>query len=327
MKKITLIFIIILLIACSEAPSTQQHPTEQTSLFKILFCPQDNCEREMIAYINQAKIVECAFFDLQLADLTNSIAKKEHKIIIHNTYEKHLPKNNIKNLNYKLSKGKKLMHNKFCILDNTVVITGSMNPTVRGNTKNNNNLLFIASPALAINYQAEFDEMWEGQYSGGPPVPYPKIIINNNKIENYFCPEDNCKTHILPLINNATSIRFMTFSFTDKDIANLLIRKRHTANIKGIHESSRTNMKYEQYQNMQKLGMNIKGDNTSATFHHKVFILDNKIVITGSYNPTSNGNTANDENVLIIHNKEIANQYLKEFDRLWNDLERLVHVG
>jgi phosphatidylserine/phosphatidylglycerophosphate/cardiolipin synthase-like enzyme len=119
----------------------------------------------------------------------------------------------------------------------------------------------------------------------------------------------------------------MTFSFTDKDIANLLIRKRHTANIKGIHESSRTNMKYEQYQNMQKLGMNIKGDNTSATFHHKVFILDNKIVITGSYNPTSNGNTANDENVLIIHNKEIANQYLKEFDRLWNDLERLVHVG
>ena len=76
-------------------------------------------------------------------------------------------------------------------------------------------------------------------------------------------------------------------------------------------------MKYEQYKNMEKLGIELKGDNTTATFHHKVFILDNKTVITGSYNPTSNGNNGNDENMLIIHNPDIAKQYLDEFERLW----------
>tara|TARA_Y100000310_G_scaffold268875_1_gene281755 strand:+ start:345 stop:1313 length:969 start_codon:yes stop_codon:yes gene_type:complete len=317
MKIIPLLTLLILITACSTANNTSSIPTEHSTLFKVFFCPQNNCEQQMINYIDQATVVECAFFDLQLEDLTNAIADKQHKLLIHHSYEKHLPKNPIQKLTYKLSEGKKLMHNKFCILDNTIVITGSMNPTIRGATKNNNNILIIASPALAINYKAEFDELWQGTFSGGSPVPYPTILLNNNKIENYFCPEDNCKSHILPLINNASTIRFMTFSFTDPDIANLLIRKRHTADIKGIHESSRKNMKYEQYKNMEKLGIELKGDNTTATFHHKVFILDNKTVITGSYNPTSNGNNGNDENMLIIHNPDIAKQYLDEFERLW----------
>ena len=46
--------------------------------------------------------------------------------------------------------------------------------------------------------------------------------------------------------------------------------------------------------------------------------LDNETVITGSYNPTANGNQNNDENILIIHDKEIAAQYDKEFERIFN---------
>jgi phospholipase D len=52
--------------------------------------------------------------------------------------------------------------------------------------------------------------------------------------------------------------------------------------------------------------------------HHKVFIIDKEAVVTGSYNPTKSGNTRNDENMLIIHDKEIANQFLEEFDFVWS---------
>ena len=51
--------------------------------------------------------------------------------------------------------------------------------------------------------------------------------------------------------------------------------------------------------------------------HHKVFIIDNKTVITGSYNPTANGNKNNDENMIIIHDKGIANKFLEEFNKIF----------
>ena len=50
--------------------------------------------------------------------------------------------------------------------------------------------------------------------------------------------------------------------------------------------------------------------------HHKVFIVDDAVIF-GSYNPTDSGNKRNDENVLVIHNRGIAEQFIKEFDFLW----------
>ncbi|HLC75483.1 MAG TPA: phospholipase D-like domain-containing protein, partial [Candidatus Nanoarchaeia archaeon] len=45
---------------------------------------------------------------------------------------------------------------------------------------------------------------------------------------------------------------------------------------------------------------------------------DNSTVVTGSMNPTKNGDETNDENVVIIKDKEIAELYLKEFERVWD---------
>ena len=56
--------------------------------------------------------------------------------------------------------------------------------------------------------------------------------------------------------------------------------------------------------------------------HHKVFIIDNETVVTGSMNPTGNGNSKNDENILIIHDSEIAKQYAEEFWRIWKETEQ-----
>lgn len=52
--------------------------------------------------------------------------------------------------------------------------------------------------------------------------------------------------------------------------------------------------------------------------HHKYMIIDSDydssaVVITGSQNWSNNGELYNDENTLIIHSHDIANQYLQEF--------------
>ncbi len=75
--------------------------------------------------------------------------------------------------------------------------------------------------------------------------------------------------------------------------------------------SSDTNPELLKYQ-----GVNVVKDSNKNNMHHKVFIIDEEIVITGSYNPTGNGNKGNDENVLIIYDKDIASRFIKEFDSL-----------
>jgi phosphatidylserine/phosphatidylglycerophosphate/cardiolipin synthase-like enzyme len=59
--------------------------------------------------------------------------------------------------------------------------------------------------------------------------------------------------------------------------------------------------------------------------HHKVIIIDDKIVITGSFNFTANANN-NDENVLVIYDKEIAKQYITEFDKIFSDGKDLKQI-
>ena len=47
--------------------------------------------------------------------------------------------------------------------------------------------------------------------------------------------------------------------------------------------------------------------------HHKVFIIDEKTVVTGSFNPTAGGDTRNDENVLVIEDVAIAKRFMDEY--------------
>jgi phosphatidylserine/phosphatidylglycerophosphate/cardiolipin synthase-like enzyme len=51
--------------------------------------------------------------------------------------------------------------------------------------------------------------------------------------------------------------------------------------------------------------------------HHKVMIIDDQIVIMGSYNFTASAENVNDENLIVIYNPDIAAQYLREFQRVY----------
>jgi phosphatidylserine/phosphatidylglycerophosphate/cardiolipin synthase-like enzyme len=60
----------------------------------------------------------------------------------------------------------------------------------------------------------------------------------------------------------------------------------------------------------------VRQDGIGGLMHHKVFIIDNQIVITGSYNFSRSAEERNDENILVIYNTDIAQEFLKEFKRV-----------
>jgi len=196
------------------------------------------------------------------------------------------------------------MHNKFCVTDN-VVWTGSWNPSQGMSMPNN--VVIIDSKTLAKAYQKEFEELASGTFHGGSSNP-GLVKFNGELLEAYFCPEDNCKDHVMDVLNSAQeSIHFMTFAFTDDDIGDLLLKKANNIEIKGVFDPRKNH--YSEYEKLKEFSIINK-------VHHKTFIVDGKIVITGSYNPSRNGNERNDENVIIIRDSKIAKQFEEEFAKI-----------
>ena len=57
------------------------------------------------------------------------------------------------------------MHNKFVIIDDTFLITGSFNWTVQAGKSNQENILVVDHPYYIEKYTTEFENLWK-QFAG-----------------------------------------------------------------------------------------------------------------------------------------------------------------
>jgi len=222
-----------------------------------------------------------------------------------------------------------IMHDKFVVIDGQVVWTGSWNFTDNGTYRNNNNAVRIVAPALAENYMAEFEEMFVDKAFGPTSpanTPHPQVRVGVQGdgtvlLENYFAPEDHVADKILDLVEKAdTSIRFQAYSFTDDRLGDLLKDKKKAGlEIQGVFEERGSDTEYSEYGRLRRArpSLDVLTDGNPYVMHHKVFILDDEIVIMGSFNFTANANESNDENIVVIHSPEVAALYRAEFERIY----------
>ncbi|MEO5888079.1 MAG: phospholipase D-like domain-containing protein, partial [Anaerolineales bacterium] len=61
----------------------------------------------------------------------------------------------------------------------------------------------------------------------------------------------------------------------------------------------------------------VRQDGNPQFMHNKIIVVDERFVITGSLNYSTNAETSNDENVIIIDNPDIAKLYMQDFERVW----------
>ena len=207
---------------------------EQNSLPEVYFTTYENITPIMLDLISKSSDIKCAVYEVSEPQIVQAFKEKNSLIAVENDYyygEFHTGN----------SSGE--MHNKFCVFDNDTVMTGSTNLNFEGIYRNDNNLLIIHSRYIAQNYLDEWSEIYADRFATGEKVRYPKLVLNNDTfIQNYFCPEDSCETHVLEELSKANqSIRFMTFSFTDKKIADLLVQKsKDNIDVKGVFSSCDT---------------------------------------------------------------------------------------
>ena len=295
----------------------------------VVFCPSAECEHIFVdAFENADYTIYCAFYELDDEKLIDVLADKSSEIDVRLVVDEENVEDAFFGEGIVLEKSSAFMHNKFCIVDNTFVITGSANPTNNGFFKNNNNIIIIYSSYIVENYLNEFAELWHEDFGKGKTVSNAQIIIvnnNNTTINTYFCPDDSCENKVLNILEKTEkSIYFMTYSFTSPKMGNTLLAKGNNTGtdvyveIKGVFENLGSGSQYSQFSKLYDHGFDVRKDTNPSMMHHKVFIVDSRIVITGSYNPTDRGNKVNDENILIIDDREIAQQYITEFNRIFD---------
>jgi phosphatidylserine/phosphatidylglycerophosphate/cardiolipin synthase-like enzyme len=215
-----------------------------------------------------------------------------------------------------------LMHHKFVVIDQWDVWTGSMNFTLNGAYRNDNNLLHLQSGSLAQDFGHEFEEMFlEGRFGrlSKRDTPFPEVNIESISVEVYFSPDDDPIIGLIDALRDADEqVLVMAYTLTADEITDLLIqRAAEGLDVRVILEAGQIRSTGNDYERLRGSPVDVRTDRNPYNMHHKVMVIDGELVITGSYNFTRSAEERNDENVIIIMDEDLANAYLVEFTRIW----------
>lgn len=254
------------------------------------------------------------------------------KNVIKTDYEFEIEKlNKIKNkeieFNYDFFKGH-IMHNKFCIIDNEIVWTGTVNISSTGTGGfNENNACIIYSKDFARIFKQEFEQMYvSGRFHENKYPIYSKtgIDVGDKNIQVYFSPNKFIiNTVILPEIARAQDYIYLSmFLITNNKIVQSLIdAHKRGVEIRMIIDAHHALQPYSKHEELRKAGIKVKVENWAGKMHAKTVIIDDKTVITGSANWTYSAFKYNDENLLIFKNAPEEVKFLKkEFEQSWKSI-------
>lgn len=234
-----------------------------------------------------------------------------------------------------------IMHNKFAAIDAessdpemSWVWSGSTNLTYAQLNSDANNMIFIQDQSLAKAYRIEFEEMWgstedianasNAKFGEDKTDNTPhEFVIGGSWVESYFSPSDNTNQQLINAMETADNdLEVETMLITRSDLASAILEaydRGVNVNVITNAESDNTSYVNDALYNGLPQGKYVYDDQQSGILHHKLAIIDalksdsDPILITGSHNWSNSANEINDENTLIIHNADIANQYIQQF--------------
>ena len=244
-----------------------------------------------------------------------------------------------------MEKGRHLMHDKFIVRDGASVWTGSGNFTNGGLLLQDNNFFTIDSPAVASAYAKTFGDIAgpghsasHGKAAKGIKTGPITVKMGKIPVSIFFSTQvtegEGIEAEIQARLKGAKKVRVMAMLISDSGILSSLLALK-TKDIKGVldpHEMKQV-MKNKAgnpnfwFANGDKRfvaapshAFNGTGDKNDF-MHNKVMIIDDKVVITGSYNFSENAEL-NDENMLIIESPGVAAAYDKYFNALFAQYQK-----
>ncbi|KAG0268923.1 hypothetical protein BGZ95_002266 [Linnemannia exigua] len=162
-----------------------------------------------------------------------------------------------------------------------------------------------------------------------PPVVPPTGGNNNNNNNNqgsnifinpiFFPSEESFKQLLKTLDNAKKSLDICVYTITDDHLANAIIRAHERGvQVRIISDSEKAE---DLGSDVNRLRDNsdipTRVDNSKSFMHHKFAVIDDALVINGSYNWTKGARFENKENLTLTNSPKAVQGFKTEFERLW----------
>jgi phosphatidylserine/phosphatidylglycerophosphate/cardiolipin synthase-like enzyme len=215
-----------------------------------------------------------------------------------------------------------IFHQKFIVRDGTAVLTGSTNFTPTGVEKNLNHVLIIEDAKIAKVFHSEFLEISRGQFGrrsmSGDDTPVEKVVAGV-RVKVAFAPDHAPEMEIIKqMLKARKKIEFAMFTFSQSSGIDdtMIALRQHTppVPITGILDRRQANQSWAATAGLKKAKValhTIKRGTPVGKLHHKLMVIDEKVVIAGSFNYTGPANRLNDENIVVLGKMDAKGDDLK----------------
>lgn len=209
-----------------------------------------------------------------------------------------------------------IFHQKFIIRDKESVLTGSTNFTSTGISKNLNHIIVVHSKKVAKAYQYEFNEIQDGEFgqlNKGRYKSPPVSKVSKVPIKVLFAPDHGPEMEMMKqMLKSKKRIDFAIFTFSSSSGIDDTLRFASQAgrSVTGLLEGGQANQKWAATHPLHSAGVDlflVKRQGALGKLHHKLMVIDEQLIIAGSFNYTGPANYFNDENIIIIGDLEETN--------------------
>jgi phosphatidylserine/phosphatidylglycerophosphate/cardiolipin synthase-like enzyme len=307
----------------------------QSRNVELRFCPSvkldpDGVEASLVTMIQEASAsIDVCIFELSVEAVARAlVAAHERGVVVRVVHDDRATDNDavgiLREAGIPLCSDERsaYMHNKFLVVDGETVWTGSTNLTEASLYRADNNALTFRSAELAAVYTTEFEEMFEDrQFGVRSPVntPHDWIQVDSGvEVQVYFAPEDGAMDRLVELVSGAeSSVKFIAFAYTSDVLFEAMVeRLEEGVEVSGIFESFTAGWDTVKVGPLHAAGARVRLDANPDFLHHKVVIIDDRIVCTGSFNLSEGADRSNDENLMVIRSERVARAFAREFDAL-----------
>lgn len=150
-------------------------------------------------------------------------------------------------------------------------------------------------------------------------------LPSTGTVDVYFSPRGGATEAIMLEISKAQkTIQVQAYSFTSTPIAKALLEAlKRGVKVEAVLDKSQKSAKYTSATFLLNAGIPVYIDDKHAIAHNKIIIIDQSILITGSFNFTKSAEEKNAENLLMIKgNQPLVDKYLKNYEEHREHSER-----
>ncbi|MFI6395936.1 phosphatidylserine/phosphatidylglycerophosphate/cardiolipin synthase family protein [Nonomuraea sp. NPDC050540] len=218
------------------------------------------------------------------------------------------------NVDVKADYNPAIFHQKFIIRDfreralpSSAILSGSANFTGTDCHRNLNHIVIFNDARVCREYTTEFAQMRAGQFGRGAHGKVPMAFnLNGVPVKILFAPDHAPELEIMKQMLKASKrVDFAIFTFSgssgiDDAMIALAAAKR---TVTGVMDPGQGAQAWAATHDLDRARIELYFPKRTAAFgklHHKLMVIDEAVVIAGSFNYTAPANNYNDENIFVL---------------------------